>query len=124
MLTTKQVNDMIRLLKLSTLTDCSRVAHGLAQEIGRESAQTQFQLLGTMLELPPIVDKRDCEFTLVSVPDSYIPIIKMIREQLNCGLKEAKDMFDSRKFVVPADKRDAVARELKHLGATTSIQLV
>ena len=66
--------------------------------------------------------------TLLKSGDNKIHVIKVIREFLGCGLKEAKDLVDNTPSVIKENisMKDALAikAELEGLGATVEINKV
>jgi ribosomal protein L7/L12 len=124
-LTAKQINELVRLLKNATIADLSQVAHGLSADFGREAAGMLLTQVIRLMELPPLSVKRACNITFLTVPaDHAIPIIKLIREYLNCGLKEAKDMYDNRLVHSPAHVSEDLIQRLRQLGVELKIQQV
>lgn len=121
-MTNKQINEMIRFFRIATISDLSEVAHGIVVTNGVGAAKLQFDQMIQLVDLPRINVLRDCDVTFVSVPENHaIPIIKMLREFLDCGLREAKEMYDVRKCHVPAKVASDLIPKLRQMGVELKI---
>lgn len=89
--------------------------------------QGEAKLAGIEIELIPFSSKTaSVEFKLLSTGDAKLQVVKYLKENLNLGLKEAKDLTDKAPVVV-AQARDCrtgiwFANGLTKIGAVVTIQ--
>jgi large subunit ribosomal protein L7/L12 len=73
----------------------------------------------------PVEESTDFEITLKEVPaDKKIGVIKVIRETMNLGLKEAKDMAEAAPKVLKDSAPKAEAEEMKKKLEAAGAQVV
>ncbi|MCX7703933.1 MAG: 50S ribosomal protein L7/L12 [Planctomycetota bacterium] len=73
--------------------------------------------------------KTTCSIVIESVPEKSVPVIKVVRQVVTLGLKEAKDFVDSIKQGPKVLKEDVerseaekIKKQLEEAGATVSLK--
>jgi len=110
-LTVKEVNELADILKeeygIEPAAAAVAVAAGSASEEVKEE-QTEFDVI------------------LKEAGGQKLKVVKLVKEMLNVGLKDAKELVDSApkalKEKVAKDEADALKKELEELGATVEIK--
>ena len=110
-LTVKEVNELADILKeeygIEPAAAAVAVAAGGASEEVKEE-QTEFDVI------------------LKEAGGQKLKVVKLVKEMLNVGLKDAKELVDSApkalKEKVAKDEADALKKELEELGATVEIK--
>jgi ribosomal protein L7/L12 len=121
-MTNKQINEMVRFFKIATISDLSEVAHEVAAITDRDVARLQFNQLVQLVDLPRVNAIRNCDIVFTSVPENHaIPIIRLLREVLGCGLREAKDIYDNRQLHATAKVANELISQLRQMGVELKV---
>lgn len=120
-------NDVIECIKNMPISELTELRKELEEELGI-SVPEPIMTMPTVEHIEAVVEKEQTEFDVVisSFGDKKIPVIKMIRELTNLGLKQCKDLVDALpgniKEGISKTEADDVVRQLEEVGATVEIR--
>lgn len=122
---TKQ--EFIDYIKSLTVLELADLVHAVEEEFGVSAAATAVAVAGPAAVAEEVEEKTEFDVILKAYPaDVKIKVIKVVREQLGLGLKEAKELVDG----APSTLKEGIAKEdaeklaaaFKELGAEIEIK--
>lgn len=122
---TKQ--EFIDYIKSITVLELADLVHAVEEEFGVSAAATAVAVAGPAAVAEEVEEKTEFDVILKAYPaDVKIKVIKVVREQLGLGLKEAKELVDG----APSTLKEGIAKEdaeklaaaFKELGAEIEIK--
>ncbi len=122
---TKQ--EFIDYIKSLTVLELADLVHAVEEEFGVSAAATAVAVAGPAAAAEEVEEKTEFDVVLKAYPaDVKIKVIKVVREQLGLGLKEAKELVDG----APSTLKEGIAKEdaeklaaaFKELGAEIEIK--
>lgn len=122
---TKQ--EFIDYIKSLTVLELADLVHAVEEEFGVSAAATAVAVAGPAAAAEEVEEKTEFDVVLKAYPaDAKIKVIKVVREQLGLGLKEAKELVDG----APSTLKEGIAKEdaeklaaaFKELGAEIEIK--
>lgn len=121
----RKVERLARDLSTLTVREATAVVGLMNLRYGRTTAAAVVALLGIGVDNPTEAgDALVGKLQLVSNGQKKISVIKVLREHLRIGLKEAKDISDSVPIAlnVTAAQTEPLANALRAAGATVTVQ--
>jgi large subunit ribosomal protein L7/L12 len=105
-----QMNDFITAVKKMTVLEVSELVKALEQEFGVSAAAVAS---AAPVEKAAVEEKTSFNVKLASVGGNKIAVIKIVKEALGLGLKEAKDVVDAAPSMLKEGMSVKDANELK-----------
>ena len=122
----EKVTAMIEEIKALTVLELSELVHALEEEFGVSAAATAVAVAGPAAAAEEVEEKTEFDVVLKSFGAEKIKVIKVAREQLGLGLKEAKDIVDGApstlKEAVSKEEAEKIAEAFKAVGAEIEIK--
>ncbi len=113
-------------VKAMTVLELSELVKALEEEFGVSAAATAVAVAGPVAAAEEVEEKTEFDVVLKSFGAEKIKVIKVAREQLGLGLKEAKDLVDGApstlKEGVSKEEADKLAEAFKAVGAEIEIK--
>ena len=94
-------------IKAMTVLELADLVKALEEEFGVSAAATAVAVAGPAAAAEEVEEKTEFDVILKSFGAEKIKVIKVAREQLGLGLKEAKDIVDK----APSTLKEGVAKE-------------
>ena len=94
-------------IKAMTVLELADLVKALEEEFGVSAAATAVAVAGPAAAAEEVEEKTEFDVILKSFGAEKIKVIKVAREQLGLGLKEAKDIVDK----APSTLKESVAKE-------------
>ena len=113
-------------IKAMTVLELADLVKALEEEFGVSAAATAVAVAGPAAAAEEAEEKTEFDVVLKSFGAEKIKVIKVAREQLGLGLKEAKDIVDGApstlKEGVSKEEADKIAEASKAAGAEIEIK--
>ena len=113
-------------IKAMTVLELADLVKALEEEFGVSAAATAVAVAGPAAAAEEVEEKTEFDVVLKSFGAEKIKVIKVAREQLGLGLKEAKDIVDGApstlKEGVSKEEADKIAEAFKAAGAEIEIK--
>ena len=113
-------------IKAMTVLELADLVKALEAEFGVSAAATAVAVAGPAAAAEEVEEKTEFDVVLKSFGTEKIKVIKVAREQLGLGLKEAKDIVDGApstlKEGVSKEEADKIAEAFKAAGAEIEIK--
>ena len=113
-------------IKAMTVLELAELVKALEEEFGVSAAATAVAVAGPAAAAEEVEEKTEFDVVLKSFGAEKIKVIKVAREQLGLGLKEAKDIVDGApstlKEGVSKEEADKIAEAFKAAGAEIEIK--
>ena len=113
-------------VKAMTVLELNELVKALEEEFGVSAAATAVAVAGPAAAAEEVEEKTEFDVVLKSVGAEKIKVIKVAREQLGLGLKEAKDIVDGApstlKEGVSKEEAEKIAEAFKAAGAEIEIK--
>ena len=113
-------------IKAMTVLELADLVKALEEEFGVSAAATAVAVAGPAAAAEEVEEKTEFDVVLKSFGAEKIKVIKVAREQLGLGLKEAKDIVDGApstlKEGVTKEEADKLAEAFKAAGAEVEIK--
>ena len=94
-------------VKAMTVLELAELVKALEEEFGVSAAATAVAVAGPAAAAEEVEEKTEFDVVLKSFGAEKIKVIKVAREQLGLGLKEAKDIVDG----APSTLKEGVSKE-------------
>ena len=94
-------------VKAMTVLELADLVKALEEEFGVSAAATAVAVAGPAAAAEEVEEKTEFDVVLKSFGAEKIKVIKVAREQLGLGLKEAKDIVDG----APSTLKEGVSKE-------------
>ena len=122
-----KVTDMIEKIKELTVAECAELVKAIEEEFGVSAAAPVAAVaVSDAGSSSSAAEQTEFDVEMTSFGDNKIKVVKAVKERLNLGLKEAKDLVESAPVVLAegVDKAaaDALAEVLKEAGAEVEIK--
>ena len=118
--------EIIAALKEMTVLELNELVKALEEEFGVSAAATAVAVAGPAAAAEEVEEKTEFDVVLKSFGAEKIKVIKVAREQLGLGLKEAKDIVDGApstlKEGVSKEEAEKIAEAFKAAGAEIEIK--
>ena len=113
-------------IKAMTVLELADLVKALEEEFGVSAAATAVAVAGPAAAAEEVEEKTEFDVVLKSFGAEKIKVIKVAREQLGLGLKEAKEIVDGApstlKEGVSKEEADKIAEAFKAAGAEIEIK--
>ena len=113
-------------IKAMTVLELADLVKALEEEFGVSAAATAVAVAGPAAAAEEVEEKTEFDVILKSFGAEKIKVIKVAREQLGLGLKEAKDIVDKApstlKEGVAKEEAEKIAEAFKAVGAEIEIK--
>ena len=113
-------------VKAMTVLELADLVKALEEEFGVSAAATAVAVAGPAAAAEEVEEKTEFDVVLKSFGAEKIKVIKVAREQLGLGLKEAKDIVDGApstlKEGVSKEDAEKIAEAFKAAGAEVEIK--
>ena len=113
-------------IKAMTVLELAELVKALEEEFGVSAAATAVAVAGPAVAAEEVEEKTEFDVVLKSFGAEKIKVIKVAREQLGLGLKEAKDIVDGApstlKEGVSKEEAEKIAEAFKAAGAEIEIK--
>ncbi|MBQ4166854.1 MAG: 50S ribosomal protein L7/L12 [Oscillospiraceae bacterium] len=113
-------------VKAMTVLELNELVKALEEEFGVSAAATAVAVAGPAAAAEEVEEKTEFDVVLKSFGAEKIKVIKVAREQLGLGLKEAKDIVDGApstlKEGVSKEEAEKIAEAFKAAGAEIEIK--
>ncbi|MCR5611302.1 MAG: 50S ribosomal protein L7/L12 [Clostridiales bacterium] len=113
-------------VKAMTVLELAELVKALEEEFGVSAAATAVAVAGPAAAEAEVEEKTEFDVVLKSFGAEKIKVIKVAREQLGLGLKEAKDIVDGApstlKEGVSKEEAEKIAEAFKAAGAEIEIK--
>ena len=113
-------------VKAMTVLELNELVKALEEEFGVSAAATAVAVAGPAAAAEEVEEKTEFDVVLKSFGTEKIKVIKVAREQLGLGLKEAKDIVDGApstlKEGVSKEEAEKIAEAFKAAGAEIEIK--
>ncbi|MBO6060897.1 MAG: 50S ribosomal protein L7/L12 [Clostridia bacterium] len=113
-------------IKAMTVLELADLVKALEEEFGVSAAATAVAVAGPAAAAEEVEEKTEFDVVLKSFGAEKIKVIKVAREQLGLGLKEAKDIVDGApstlKEAVSKEEAEKIAEAFKAVGAEIEIK--
>ena len=113
-------------VKAMTVLELADLVKALEEEFGVSAAATAVAVAGPAAAAEVVEEKTEFDVVLKSFGAEKIKVIKVAREQLGLGLKEAKDIVDGApstlKEGVSKEEAEKIAEAFKAAGAEIEIK--
>ena len=113
-------------IKAMTVLELADLVKALEAEFGVSAAATAVAVAGPAAAAEEVEEKTEFDVVLKSFGAEKIKVIKVAREQLGLGLKEAKDIVDGApstlKEGVSKEEAEKIAEAFKAAGAEIEIK--
>ena len=120
---TTQILDLVKGLTILELAD---LVKALEEEFGVSAAPVAVAAVGGEAAAPAVEEKTEFDVVLVSGGDKKLNVVKVVKEALGLGLKDAKDLVDGApktlKEGATKDEAEALKKQLEEAGATVEIK--
>ena len=113
-------------IKAMTVLELADLVKALEEEFGVSAAATAVAVAGPAAAAEDVEEKTEFDVVLKSFGTEKIKVIKVAREQLGLGLKEAKEIVDGApstlKEGVSKEEAEKLAEAFKAVGAEIEIK--
>ncbi|MBR4659436.1 MAG: 50S ribosomal protein L7/L12 [Clostridia bacterium] len=113
-------------IKAMTVLELADLVKALEEEFGVSAAATAVAVAGPAAAAEEVEEKTEFDVVLKSFGTEKIKVIKVAREQLGLGLKEAKEIVDGApstlKEGVSKEEAEKLAEAFKAVGAEIEIK--
>ena len=120
------VDKMIDAIKKLTVAECAELVSKIEEEFGVSAAAPVAVAAAPAGGEAAAAEKTEFDVELSSFGDQKIKVVKAVKEKLNLGLKEAKELVESAPVVVAKalDKAaaESLADALKEAGASVDLK--
>lgn len=109
-----------------TVKEVNELADILKEEYGIEPAAAAVAVAAPGAAEAAVEEQTEFDVILKEAGGQKLKVVKTVKEMLNIGLKDAKELVDSApkalKEKVTKDEAEALKKELEELGATVEIK--
>lgn len=109
-----------------TVKEVNELADILKEEYGIEPAAAAVAVAAPGAAEAAVEEQTEFDVILKEAGGQKLKVVKSVKEMLNIGLKDAKELVDSApkalKEKVTKDEAEALKKELEELGATVEIK--
>lgn len=118
--------DFIKEVESMTVMELNELVKALEEKFGVSASAPMMMAAAPAAGAAAAEEKTSFDVVLTNAGGNKIPVIKVIREITNLGLKEAKDIADNTpkpvKTGVAKDEADKIKKQLEEAGATVELK--
>ena len=122
----EKIMNIVEEVKSLTLLELADLVKAVEEEFGVSAAAPVGVVAVAGAAAPAAEEKTEFDVVLASAGDQKLKVVKVVKETLGLGLKEAKDMVDGApktlKEGATKDEAEALKKQLEEAGATVEIK--
>ena len=122
----EKITNILEEIKSLTIIELADLVKAVEEEFGVSAAAPVGVVAAAGAAAPAAEEKTEFDVVLVSGGDKKLNVVKVVKEALGLGLKDAKDMVDGApktvKEGVSKDEAEALKKQLEEAGATVEIK--
>ena len=122
----EKIMNIVEEVKSLTLLELADLVKAVEEEFGVSAAAPVGVVAVAGAAAPAAEEKTEFDVILASAGDQKLKVVKVVKETLGLGLKEAKDMVDGApktlKEGVSKEDADKIKAALEEVGATVEIK--
>lgn len=105
--------DLIKQIETMSVADLHELVKALEEKFGVSAAAVAVAGAGTAAGAPAAEEKDSFTVVLASAGEQKIAVMKIVKEALNLGLKDAKELVDAAPSTLKDGVKKAEAEDLK-----------
>ena len=121
-----KVNEIMEAVKGMTVLELSELVKALEEEFGVTAAAPVAAVAAPVAAQAVEEEKDEFDVVLTATGDKKIQVIKVVRELLGLGLKEAKDLVDGVpslvKEKISKEEADSIKAKLEEAGGSVELK--
>ena len=122
----EKITNILEEIKSLTILELSDLVKAVEEEFGVSAAAPVGVVAAAGAAAPAAEEKTEFDVVLVSGGDKKLNVVKVVKEALGLGLKDAKDLVDGApktlKEGATKDEAEALKKQLEEAGATVEIK--
>ena len=122
----EKITNILEEIKTLTIIELADLVKAVEDEFGVSAAAPVGVVAVAGAAAPAAEEKTEFDVVLVSGGDKKLNVVKVVKEVLGLGLKDAKDLVDGApktlKEGVSKDEAEALKKQLEEAGATVEIK--
>ena len=122
----EKITNIIEEIKSLTIIELADLVKAVEDEFGVSAAAPVGVVAAAGAAAPAAEEKTEFDVVLVSGGDKKLNVVKVVKEALGLGLKDAKDLVDGApktlKEGATKDEAEALKKQLEEAGATVEIK--
>ena len=122
----EKITNIIEEIKSLTIIELADLVKAVEEEFGVSAAAPVGVVAVAGAAAPAAEEKTEFDVVLVSGGDKKLNVVKVVKEALGLGLKDAKDLVDGApktlKEGATKDEAEALKKQLEEAGATVEIK--
>ena len=122
----EKITNILEEIKTLTIIELADLVKAVEDEFGVSAAAPVGVVAAAGAAAPAAEEKTEFDVVLVSGGDKKLNVVKVVKEALGLGLKDAKDLVDGAPKTVKEgatkDEAEALKKALEEAGATVEIK--
>ena len=122
----EKITNILEEIKSLTIIELADLVKAVEEEFGVSAAAPVGVVAAAGAAAPAAEEKTEFDVVLVSGGDKKLNVVKVVKEALGLGLKDAKDLGDGApktlKEGATKDEAEALKKQLEEAGATVEIK--
>ena len=122
----EKITNILEEIKTLTIIELADLVKAVEDEFGVSAAAPVGVVAVAGAAAPAVEEKTEFDVVLVSGGDKKLNVVKVVKEALGLGLKDAKDLVDGApktlKEGATKDEAEALKKQLEEAGATVEIK--
>ena len=122
----EKITNIVEEIKTLTILELADLVKAVEEEFGVSAAAPVGVVAAAGAAAPAAEEKTEFDVVLVSGGDKKLNVVKVVKEALGLGLKDAKDLVDGApktlKEGATKDEAEALKKQLEEAGATVEIK--
>ena len=122
----EKITNILEEIKSLTISELADLVKAVEEEFGVSAAAPVGVVAAAGAAAPAAEEKTEFDVVLVSGGDKKLNVVKVVKEALGLGLKDAKDLVDGApktlKEGATKDEAEALKKQLEEAGATVEIK--
>ena len=122
----EKITNILEEIKTLTIIELADLVKAVEDEFGVSAAAPVGVVAVAGAAAPAAEEKTEFDVVLVSGGDKKLNVVKVVKEDLGLGLKDAKDLVDGApktlKEGATKDEAEALKKQLEEAGATVEIK--
>ena len=122
----EKITNILEEIKTLTIIELADLVKAVEEEFGVSAAAPVGVVAAAGAAAPAAEEKTEFDVVLVSGGDKKLNVVKVVKEALGLGLKDAKDLVDGApktlKEGATKDEAEALKKQLEEAGATVEIK--
>ena len=122
----EKITNILEEIKTLTIIELADLVKAVEEEFGVSAAAPVGVVAAAGAAAPAAEEKTEFDVVLVSGGEKKLNVVKVVKEALGLGLKDAKDLVDGApktlKEGATKDEAEALKKQLEEAGATVEIK--